>query len=157
MSQGDDTGVMGGCHGCHPKRINEENHIKENKLSGSQESNADDAQVYKEPEPGTEAYKDIFQKIIDPKHKPALRFGAKCVLEFMNHRCSTNYRPVDSNLDLIIARLKSGVTVLQCIEVVESKREQWSTNPELRGYLRPSTIFGKTNFEQYLGQLKKKG
>ena len=75
------------------------------------------------------------------------------ILEYLNANTQRNYRPVDSNLKLITARLKSGATDLQCREVIFNKCEQWGKDPKMSEYLRPATLFNSTKFEQYLGEI----
>lgn len=75
------------------------------------------------------------------------------ILEYLNANTNRNYRPVDSNLKLITARLKSGATDLQCREVIFNKCEQWGKDPKMSEYLRPATLFNSTKFEQYLGEI----
>ena len=76
---------------------------------------------------------------------------AKDVLQYLNANAGRTYRPVETNLRLIVARLKSGVTPLQMREVVFDKCQQWGKDEKMMEYLRPKTLFGAVNFEQYLG------
>lgn len=75
------------------------------------------------------------------------------VLEFLNQKTGRYYRPVDTTLKMISERLKSGVTVSQCKQVIAVKARKWRGDPKMDEYLRPKTLFNKTNFEQYLGEL----
>ncbi|MBY4947028.1 conserved phage C-terminal domain-containing protein [Cupriavidus respiraculi] len=75
------------------------------------------------------------------------------VLEYLNAKTGSAYRAVDSNLKLIADRLKSGVTVADCKAVVDAKVQQWGKDAAMEQYLRPTTLFRASNFEQYLGQL----
>lgn len=75
------------------------------------------------------------------------------VLEYLNTKSGRNYRAVDVNLDLVLARLKSGATVAQCKAIVDAKVTQWGEDQKMQEYLRPGTLFNRTRFEQYLGQL----
>jgi len=77
---------------------------------------------------------------------------AKDVLQYLNRNAGKNYRPVDTNLKLIVARLKSGATPLQLREVVFTKCSQWGSDEKMAEYLRPATLFNATKFEQYLGE-----
>lgn len=83
--------------------------------------------------------------------KPDVRPQAIEILEYLNANTGKQYRPVDSNLKLIEARLKSGVTPLQMREVVFAKCQQWGADEKMSEYLRPKTLFNSTNFENYLG------
>ena len=75
------------------------------------------------------------------------------VLEFLNLKTGRNYRPVKSNLDLIAARLASGVEVKHCKWVIVKKCDDWLKKPDMQEFLRPKTLFSPKNFEQYYGQL----
>lgn len=75
------------------------------------------------------------------------------ILDYLNRNAGRAYRPVDTNLKLIAARLKSGATPLQCREVIFNKCQQWKADPKMAEYLRPATLFNATKFEQYLGEL----
>jgi len=88
-----------------------------------------------------------------PDASDELKSQAIEILEYLNANTQRNYRPVDSNLKLIAARLKSGATDLQCREVIFNKCQQWGKDPKMSEYLRPATLFNSTKFEQYLGEI----
>ncbi len=75
------------------------------------------------------------------------------VLNFLNQKTGKVYRPVDANLKLIVARLKSGATPGQCRQVIAKKSREWSKSDKMAEYLRPATLFDATKFEQYVGEL----
>lgn len=77
----------------------------------------------------------------------------KEVLSHLNAATGSSYRHVESNLKLVRDRLKSGATVDQCKAVIDAKVDQWGSDPKMAEYLRPTTLFRASNFEQYLGQL----
>ena len=80
-----------------------------------------------------------------------LKEQAKEVLAFLNQKANRSYRFIDTNLDFIIARLKSGATVADCKAVVARKTRDWLSDPKMHEYLRPETLFSKSKFESYLG------
>lgn len=82
-----------------------------------------------------------------------LKKQAMEVLQFLNEKTGRTYRPVDTNLKLIMARLKSGATVMDCRQVIAKKTREWKGDPKMVDYLRPATLFNATKFEQYLGEL----
>jgi uncharacterized phage protein (TIGR02220 family) len=90
----------------------------------------------------------------DKKHSQVkLRHQAIDVLNFLNEKTKRAYRPVDSNLKLIMARLKTGATVMDCRQIIAKKTREWKGNPKMAEYLRPETLFNATKFEQYIGEL----
>ncbi len=75
------------------------------------------------------------------------------VLAFLNAKASRNYQPTDTNLDLILARLREGYTPAQCRQVIAKKTREWLPNDKMREYLRPATLFNREKFNQYVGEL----
>lgn len=78
---------------------------------------------------------------------------AKQVLAYLNSRVGREYREVDSNLKLIVARLREGATVDDCRRVIDARCGKWKADPKMAEYLRPATLFNATNFAQYVGEL----
>ena len=60
-----------------------------------------------------------------------------------------------SNVDLIRARFNEGRTVKDFITVIDNKLNDWLNNEKMFEFLRPSTLFGRGNFENYVNQKKK--
>lgn len=80
------------------------------------------------------------------------RAQAREILHFLNEKTGRTFRDEPVNLDLIEARLKSGATLANCRGVIARKVREWQGNPDMAKYLRPSTLFNRTKFEQYLGE-----
>lgn len=77
------------------------------------------------------------------------------VIDYLNKKASTNYRPTTKNTQSFInARLKEGYTVEDFKKVIDSKSKEW-LNTDFEKYLRPTTLFG-TKFENYLNEANKK-
>lgn len=77
---------------------------------------------------------------------------ARDVLTYLNSKTGHKYRPEKTNLALIQARLATA-TVEQIQAVIDAKVTEWKGDQKMRQFLRPSTLFRATNFEQYLGQI----
>ena len=92
--------------------------------------------------------------LVDEKRQKQkeLKQASEEVLNFLNLKTGKNFRGVDTNLDFIIARLKTNVTVQDCKSLIARKWSEWK-GTEMEKYLRPSTLFNKTKFEQYLGEM----
>jgi uncharacterized phage protein (TIGR02220 family) len=75
------------------------------------------------------------------------------VLAYLNKKASRAYRPVDSNLRLIAARLKEGATIEDCNAVIDAKVAAWSADAKMTPYLRPATLFNAEKFAQYIGEI----
>jgi uncharacterized phage protein (TIGR02220 family) len=75
------------------------------------------------------------------------------VLMFLNEKTGRNYKPVPANLELIAARLKEGASVDDCRAVIAKKCREWSGDEKMYEYLRPATLFNRTKFAQYQGEV----
>jgi len=80
---------------------------------------------------------------------------AKQILEFLNSKTGRNYKPLKANLEMISARLKDGATVDELRMVVAKKCREWAADEKMNIYLRPKTLFNRTNFANYQGELLK--
>jgi len=96
----------------------------------------------------------LFKLLIEKEKDPnSLRSQALQILQFLNKKAERAYRPVETNLRLIEARLKSGITLCDCFQIIAKKTRQWKNDPKMMDYLRPATLFNATKFEQYVGEL----
>lgn len=77
----------------------------------------------------------------------------KEILQKLNELTGSNFREIKSNLTKISALFKQGFTKEQIIEVIILKVAEWKNNPVMAPYLRPSTLFRDTNFENYVNQV----
>lgn len=81
---------------------------------------------------------------------------AKIVISKLNELNNTKFKyKSDNNIKLIKARLDEGYTKEDLLMVVEKMSYLWNKEPksgekDMRVYLRPSTLFRKSNFENYL-------
>jgi len=133
--------------------------VKKYLLSGLQkDANADGAHEKfvnpKDLKMGTDEYLQFTLNPIDPRDRVSLHHAAKEVLDHLNVMCGKRFRETDTNLDFIKARLKSGVSISICRKIINLKCAKWLGKSEFEEYLRPSTLFNKTKFEQYYGELK---
>ena len=75
------------------------------------------------------------------------------VLDFLNTTAGKRFRPSKTNLDFIRCRLEDGISEDDLRKIVVRKSREWLPDPKMRGYLRPATLFNRTQCEQYLGEL----
>lgn len=76
---------------------------------------------------------------------------AEQVLNFLNEKAGTHYKPVESNLKYIKARLKD-YTEEDLKAVINKKVNEWK-GTKMQCYLRAETLFNATKFESYLNGL----
>jgi len=91
---------------------------------------------------------------IDHKNKEGLQIGAKKVLDFLNNHTKADHRPVKTNINLIIDRLKSGITIRELQQIIARKTEEWKDDAKLKKHLVPKTLFEELKCENYLGALR---
>lgn len=84
--------------------------------------------------------------------RPDLKPQALEVLNFLNEKANRAYRPTMVNLELIEGRLKEGASVADCRMVIARKCREWLSEEKMAPYLRPKTLFNRTNFSQYIGE-----
>ena len=75
---------------------------------------------------------------------------ADVLITCLNMHAGTNYRHTDNNRKLINARLKDYSYDDVC-GVIKKKCAEWNGG-SMAKYLRPSTLFNATKFEEYLNQ-----
>lgn len=79
--------------------------------------------------------------------------SATALLEFLNARSGKNFKPVAANIDPIIARFAEGFTEIQIRQVIVMKCRKWKGDEKMDQYLRPDTLFNRTKFANYVGEL----
>lgn len=95
------------------------------------------------------------------KAKPIIKSeDVKEILIFLNEKANRHFpiftpngKPT-KNFDLVKGLLKQGYDKADIKSVIAKKNREWSSNEKMSVYIRPATLFGKKNFEQYLGELK---
>lgn len=85
--------------------------------------------------------------------KPPLVAQARDILVFLNSKTGKTFRPLPANTDPICQRLKEGATFQEIKSVIAKKVRDWHGDEKMCQYLRPKTLFSKTNFANYLGEL----
>ncbi len=75
------------------------------------------------------------------------------ILDYLKQLTGTKFRPIKSNLTLISSLFKAGYSQEEIIEVIQLKTVQWKNNPVMAPYLRPSTLFKMSNFDNYINEV----
>ena len=78
---------------------------------------------------------------------------ASKVIQHLNDKTGSKFRVTKTNVKFIDARIAEGATPTELIAVINRKCLEWLDNPEMRQYLRPSTLFNAEKFNTYVGQL----
>lgn len=85
--------------------------------------------------------------------KPDVSSPSREILAFLNQKANRCYRPTAFNLSTIEARLKEGATLADCKQVIAKKVREWGADEKMSQYLRPATLFNRSKFDQYVGEL----
>jgi len=77
------------------------------------------------------------------------------IIDYLNFSLQTNFKAsTNSTIKDINGRISDGHTVSDFKEVIDHKKQQW-TGIEQQQYLRPSTLFRASNFENYLNDARR--
>lgn len=88
--------------------------------------------------------KDTVEKNLDVAH---------FVIEYLNEQTGKQFKAQSAATKKFInGRMKEGYTQQDFVKVIDHKVKQWINNSEFQAYLRPSTLFNATNFENYLNE-----
>lgn len=77
------------------------------------------------------------------------------ILKYLNEKAGTHYRSSKDSSRFISGRLAEGFTVEDFRTVIDKKVKEWK-GTEMAAYIRPSTLFAPSHFEEYLNQPEKK-
>lgn len=81
----------------------------------------------------------------------------KEAIEYLNSKTGKKFNPASkNNVSLIQKLFKEKYTSEDIKSVVDYRLETWGDDPKMREYLRPSTIFRLSNFENYVVEAKNK-
>ena len=87
------------------------------------------------------------------KKNTELRQQAAEIISFLNGKAGRNFDLNGANADYIVARLKDGESVEDCRAVIALKCRQWLGDEKMSKFLRPETLFNRTKFATYKGEL----
>lgn len=98
---------------------------------------------YQFPAPPAKADEDLEKKIDD------------VILAFNEITGSRYSKKTEGNRELIRGRLKEGRSVEELVAVIKDKFKKWGSDHKMKLYVRPSTLFRPTNFDNYLNEIPK--
>lgn len=102
----------------------------------------------------TKCHRDNIEDKIEDK-SPLYSPQVAEVVEHMNSRLGTRFSPkTKQTRESINARLSDGYTVKDMCDVVDSKADEWASDPKMSKYLNPTTLFRPGNFERYVNALR---
>jgi len=110
---------------------------------------------------GTKAYptmgRPITKELKKLKNKPIVEKNldvAHSVIQYLNDKTGKQFKSQSAaTRKFINGRIKEGYTKEDFIRVIDLKTKQWLNRHEFSAFLRPSTLFNATNFENYVNEL----
>lgn len=78
---------------------------------------------------------------------------ARTLLGFLNDKAGKRFPESDSNVGIIVARMREGFTPAQIRQVIAFKVREWNGDEEMRKFLRPDTLFNRSKFSNYVGEI----
>lgn len=99
---------------------------------------------------------------LTPRAPSAADFEAQAAeaIEFLNAKAGKRF-PVylgsgllSKSSALVLRLLRDGHELDDIKSVIAMKCREWKNDARMRPYLRPKTLFGPENFEQYVGELQ---
>ena len=93
----------------------------------------------------------------DKNEKKEDTLSSRCalIINYLNEKTGRNekgqrkFNPKNA-VEFLRARFNEGRTVKDCIDVIDIKLKDWLNDEKMFQFLRPSTLFNKTNFENYI-------
>ncbi|WP_231952002.1 conserved phage C-terminal domain-containing protein [Pediococcus claussenii] len=83
-----------------------------------------------------------------------VEFKYKEFFEYLNQKTGKSFKNVEGNRKVVRARLNEGYSKRDLKLVVDFKTSEWKNNPDMNKYLRPSTLFQASKFDNYLNEAK---
>jgi uncharacterized phage protein (TIGR02220 family) len=84
---------------------------------------------------------------------------ATLVIDFLNAKTGKKFSARNprgnptANADFILARFREGYTVQDCKSVIALKCREWLHDEKMSKFLTPETLFRRSNFERYIGEI----
>ena len=73
------------------------------------------------------------------------------VIDYLNAKANKQFKASSkATARLVKGRLREGYEMADFKKVIDTKVKAWENHPRWQMYLRPSTLFNATNFENYL-------
>lgn len=88
--------------------------------------------------------------------KETRKKDCSAIISYLNEKLGTQYRASGKTEELVLARMNEGYTVDDFLVVIETMCMEWLGDEKMEQYLRPSTLFSKSHFPEYLNRKPKK-
>lgn len=102
---------------------------------------------------------DMNVAILNVKHNEEDKLFCIKVIEYLNDKAGTGYKTKfpSTSATLILERKKEYDLIIDDFyKVIDKKCKDWLWDEHMKKFLRPMTLFNKTKFENYIGELNGK-
>lgn len=109
-------------------------------------SNAKKTSENEQKRPKTSKNEQKRTPIPNPNPNPYI----KDILSFLNEKTGRHFKESKETERLINGRINEGYTVEDFKKVISKKCEEWKGDSKMASFLRPSTLFAPSHFDEYL-------
>ena len=131
--------------------IDDGNEIREKRREAGSKPKQKEAKASKSKQNETNGNKEKEkEKEKEKKDNKEILSSAASVLDALNRNAGRHFKPTEGTLKPIVARLREGRTVEECLEIVRKQVKAWKDDKRMTAYLRPETLFSSSHFDSYL-------
>lgn len=82
----------------------------------------------------------------------AFEADVKAILDDLNARTGARFTPTDKTKHLLRGRFAEGYVLRDFLRVNEVKAAKWGADPAMRDFVRPTTLYAPSHFDEYLAE-----
>lgn len=87
-----------------------------------------------------------------PIPKPNISSYVEEIVRYLNEKTGKHFQAKGETVKYINGRLNDGYTVNDFKRVIDKKTRKWKDDPKMVEFLRPSTLFAPSHFDEYLNE-----
>ena len=87
-----------------------------------------------------------------PIPKPNISSTVEEIVRYLNEKTGKHFQAKGETVKYINGRLNDGYTVDDFKKVIDKKSRKWKDDPKMYEFLRPSTLFAPSHFDEYLNE-----
>lgn len=83
---------------------------------------------------------------------PIISSNVEEIVHYLNEKTGKHFQAKGETAKHINARLNDGYTIDDFKKVIDKKSRKWKDDPKMYQFLRPSTLFAPSHFDEYLNE-----
>lgn len=148
-----ENGIKGGRPKTEEKTTENQSKTEVKPNNNQTKSNSEPKVKVKDKEKEKGLLKDTQKEKPGKPDTPPLMPSVRQIIDHLNEKAGTKYMASSrATVELIKARLNERWTVEDHIKVIDNMTAAWKGDPKMEEYLRPSTLFARAHFEEYLNR-----